>query len=239
MLSAIQVRAQVIGCKRCELAGKCRKPVPFDGPFPSEVAVVGEAPGRVEDEQGKPFVGPSGELARSLVEPRLGQVPWLNVVSCFPNRTPTKVEVDACNGNLHSQLALIRPSRLLLFGGVAAGAFVDGYRVGELRGRWFRTPVRGVDEQVFGMVTWHPAAVLRNRSLLVDVLDDLRTFRESVGTDGIPPYVSYPCVKCGSVVDPHVTDEGLSWCGKHWAWKIGKIGKGRKKFDGRVGLFDD
>lgn len=86
------------------------------------------------------------------------------------------------------------------------------------------------------MVTWHPAAVLRNRSLIVDVIDDLRTFQESLGSNGIPPYVSYPCVKCGSHLEPHITDEGLSWCSKHWAWKQGKVGKGRarKKLDGRL-----
>jgi DNA polymerase len=240
MIEALTVRAQVIGCRNCGLVDKCTRPVPFDGPFPSEVAVVGEAPGRVEDATGKPFVGPSGELARSIVEPRLGQVPWLNVVSCWPNRTPTAAEVEACKGNLHAQLRLIEPRLLLLFGGVAASAWVSDLRVGELRGRWFKTDIMGLDRTIYGMVTWHPAAVLRNRNLLVDVLDDLRTFRESVGTDGIPPYVYYPCVKCGSCVDPHVTDEGLSWCRKHWDWKQGRSGKGRTKrqrLDGR--LFDE
>lgn len=236
----LQVRAQVIGCHACGLAEKCTRPVPFDGPFPSDIAVVGEAPGRVEDATGKPFVGPSGELARQIVEPRLGQVPWLNVVSCWPNRTPTAAEVAACRDNLMAQLRLIEPRLLLIFGGVAASAWVDGYRVGELRGRWFKTDIMGLDRTIWGMVTWHPAAVLRNRSLLVEVLDDLRVFRESVGSDGIPPYVSYPCVKCGSVVGSHVTDEGLSWCSKHWAWKLGKEGRGRarrNKLDGR--LFDE
>lgn len=239
MLSAIQVRAQVIGCRNCELAGKCRKPVPFDGPYPSDVAVVGEAPGREEDKWGRPFVGPSGQLARSIVEPRLGLVPWLNVVSCYPGRTPTSREVEACKDNLFAQLRLIEPKFLLLFGGVAAGAFVDGYRVGELRGRWFRTPVPRLDREVWGLVTWHPAAVLRNPSLKLDVLDDLRTFRESLGSDGIPPYVAYPCVKCGSTVGSHITDEGLSWCSKHWAWKLGQTGKGRKRKSNDGRLFDE
>ena len=223
MTNGLIVRAQVIGCRNCELVSGCSRPVPFDGPYPSDVAVVGEAPGRVEDQEGKPFVGPSGDVARSIVEPRLGSVPWLNVVSCWPHRTPTASEVVACSDNLHAQLRLIEPKFLLLFGGVAASAFVDGYRVGELRGRWFRTPVRGFDKQVFGLLTWHPAAVLRNRSLLVEVLDDLRVFRETAATDGssIPPYVYYPCVKCGSVVGTHVTDEGIAWCQKHWQTRKG------------------
>ena len=244
-LTNLEVRAQIIGCRACDLAGKCRRPVPFDGPYPSDVCVVGEAPGREEDRIGRPFVGPSGELARGIIEPRLGLVPWLNVVCCFPNRTPTAKEVGACRRNLTAQLSLIQPKFVLLFGGIAASAFVDGYRVGELRGRWFHVDGNGhigVDRPIWCMVTWHPAAVLRNRSLIVDVLDDVNVFRESLGSDGIPPYVSWPCVKCGSCVDSHASDEGIAWCGKHWAWKQGTAGKGRttkkkEKFDGRIELF--
>lgn len=245
-MNALEVRAQIIGCKRCELASRCTRPVPFDGPYPSDICVVGEAPGREEDRWGKPFIGPSGQLAKSWVEPRLGSVPWLNVVSCWPNRTPTKAEVDACRDNLWAQLSLIDPKLILLFGGVAAGAFVDGYRVGELRGRWFKVSTNGqevLDKDIWCMVTWHPAAVLRNGALLVDVLDDLRTFREGAVEGGIPPYRSYPCVKCGSCVETQFTDEGIGWCLKHWEWKHGKSGRGRagkrkERFDGRGKLFD-
>jgi hypothetical protein len=131
-----------------------------------------------------------------------------------------------------AQLRLIEPSFLLLFGGVAVSAWVQGYRVGEIRGRWVKCPISGLDVDTWGLVTWHPAAVLRNQALLIDVLDDLRVFHESVegGSETrppIPPYVYRPCVKCGSCVGTHITDEGIAWCQKHWEWKTGKSGKGK------------
>lgn len=222
------VRGGVVSCTRCDLFRRCRRPVPWDGPVPSRVAIVGEAPGKTEDEEGVPFVGLSGGLARSWVEPRFGKVAWVNAVSCYPNRTPTGTEVDACRTNLMAQLRVIEPELLLLFGGIAVSAWVSGYRVGELRGRWVKCPIEGdgrIGTDVWGLVTWHPAAVLRNRSLELDVLDDLQVFRDSF--DGLPPYVYQPCVKCGSMDGTQVTKEGIAWCRKHWEWK--NMGRGRRK----------
>lgn len=222
------VKRMVRECTRCQLAAGCRGPVVWDGPIHSDMVVIGEAPGKDEDEQGRPFVGVSGRLARSWVEPRFGDVAWLNAVSCFPNRTPTKNEVDACRVNLMSQLEVIRPKLALLFGGIAVSVWLD-HRIGEVRGRWFRIGLRDPSVVVWCIATWHPAAVLRNRSLEVEVLDDLRTFRESIGENAIPPYVYQPCIKCGSCVGTHVTKEGIAWCEKHWAWKMGRAGRGRTK----------
>jgi DNA polymerase len=226
-----KIKNQIRECRSCNLGDRCRGPVPWDGPS-GDICVVGEAPGREEDEIGRPFVGPSGRLARSWIEPRFGEVAWLNTVSCFPNRTPTRQEIDACHGNLMKQLEVIGPRLVLLFGGIAVSAFVD-HRVGEIRGRWIRIGHGHSSMVVYGMATWHPAAVLRNRSLEIDVLDDLRVFRESVGDDAIPPYVYRPCIKCGSLVDTHITEQGIAWCGKHWAWKIGTAGRGRSSKKGR------
>jgi hypothetical protein len=63
--------------------------------------------------------------------------------------------------------------------------------------------------------------------LELEVLDDLRVFRESVGPEAIPPYVYQPCIKCGSLVGTHVTEQGIAWCEKHWAWKTGTAGRGK------------
>jgi hypothetical protein len=63
--------------------------------------------------------------------------------------------------------------------------------------------------------------------LELEVLDDLRVFRESTGQNAIPPYVYQPCIKCGSVVGTHVTEQGIAWCEKHWAWKTGTAGRGK------------
>lgn len=80
------------------------------------------------------------------------------------------------------------------------------------------------------MATWHPAAVLRNRSLESDVLLDLAHFRDHVIPDKngivLDPQPSQYCVKCSHEAS-HWTDNMIPWCRKHWDWKNGLSGQGR------------
>src|SRR5436309_1086773 len=116
----LAVRSAVATCTRCSLAEGCSGPIPFRGPTTSsplsghrtKIAIIGEAPGRIEDATRKPFVGPSGQLAEQWLA-KVGidgeSVAWLNAVSCFPNRSPTAREVLACKENLLAQLQYLRP----------------------------------------------------------------------------------------------------------------------------------
>src|SRR5437879_6356469 len=167
----VEVRRSVTNCTSCGLYRDCRSPVPFSGPSPARIAVVGEAPGEKEDQECRPFVGPSGQLAHAWVA-KLGlsdEVAWVNVVSCYPHRTPTRQEVDACRGNLERQLGLLAPTYLLLLGGVAVSSWWPKILMGEIRGLWWRAKLRGMDSPPWALSTWHPAAVLRNRHLQRDV----------------------------------------------------------------------
>ncbi len=142
VLARLAIRQQVTNCTACQLCRVATRPVPFSGPSPSTIAIIGEAPGRYEDVSGKAFVGPSGQLARKWLADAgiTDEVAWLNVVSCYPNRTPTSREVDACQGNFYGQLAVIQPDFCLVFGGIAVGAIHSGTRLGEVRGLWWRLP---------------------------------------------------------------------------------------------------
>lgn len=189
------IRESVRGCTSCGLHTSCTRPVPFSGPSPSRVVVVGEAPGEREDVEGRPFVGPSGTLARAWIDKlQVGDIAWVNVVSCYPHRTPTRQEVNACRGNLERQLSHLRPTYALLLGGVAVSSWWPRVRMGEIRGLWWRANVRGMDEALWALATWHPAAVLRNRHLQRDVDEDLDVFA-MVLEQGAPP-VSRWCIKC-------------------------------------------
>lgn len=106
---------------------------------------------------------------------------YLNVVCCYPHRTPTNKEVDACRPNLQKQLEVIRPSYALVVGGVAAKPFFPNTRMGELRGLWSKT-THGWGS-VWYFFTWHPAAVLRagRDSTITDQFNaDIRTFLDYV-----------------------------------------------------------
>ncbi len=167
-------------CTRCQLSTTRQRVVVGSGPARATLVVVGEAPGRSEDEGGEPFVGRSGQLLTRLIvdELHLEREDYFvtNVVKCRPpaNRTPTAVEIATCRPWLEEQLALF--SRALVLGvGNTAGRALFGYRgsLASVRGRVFATGVAR------GLVTFHPAAALRGGPSVVEMMrEDLQRLRE-------------------------------------------------------------
>lgn len=126
---------------------------------------IGEAPGEVEDETGRPFVGPAGQLLTKILESvgiRREEVYITNVVKCRPpgNRVPTKEEMAACWEWLSAQIGLVRPKLIVTLGNTPTHWLLgrnDG--INALRGRFF--PWKGGIE-IFPM--FHPSYLLRNPS---------------------------------------------------------------------------
>ena len=149
-------------CKRCPLH-KGRTHVVFGrGSVPAEVLVVGEAPGRVEDETGEPFRGDAGTLLdRALRE--LGDVPYYvtNVVSCRPpkNRNPRPFEVEKCRPRLDETVRAVKPAVVLLVGAQPLYHLLTLGPLGRHRGK----TLRWSDHNVTAVATWHPAGILRQR----------------------------------------------------------------------------
>jgi DNA polymerase len=129
--------------------------------------LIGEAPGAEEDRQGKPFVGPSGQLLdRMLATIGLGrdEVYITNVIFWRPpgNRAPTTLEIATCQPFLERQIELLRPGVIVFVGGIAARALLgraDG--VTRLRGRRFEYRMPGLDIDLPALVMLHPAFLLR------------------------------------------------------------------------------
>jgi DNA polymerase len=147
--------------------------VPGEGPEDAEVMIVGEAPGRFEDEQGRPFVGRAGQLLDEvLAEAGLAReaVFITNVVKARPpgNRDPTKAEVEHWMPVLEQQLALIAPRLVVPLGRHALAHFAPGAKIGESHGR--AITVRG--RELFPL--YHPAAALRSTKLRETLLADAR-----------------------------------------------------------------
>jgi DNA polymerase len=140
--------------------------------------VVGEGPGQTEDETGRPFVGRAGELLDrillSIDVPRSAAY-ILNIVKCRPpqNRAPLPDETAACIPYLHRQLALLRPKVILAAGSTAAAGLLQSKKsLGQLRGqvhRYGSVPL---------VVTYHPAALLRNPNWKKPTWDDVRIARQ-------------------------------------------------------------
>jgi DNA polymerase len=171
--------AELPYCEACDLSRTRTRVVVGSGPRLPGLVVIGEAPGRQEDEGGEPFVGRSGQLLVRLIREELGlersEYFITNVVKCRPpqNRTPRALEVATCRPWLEAQLAHLRPAVILAVGNVAAKAvfgYTQGIAVTHGRpGRW---------GDVAGVATYHPAAALRAGPNVVDVMRaDLRVLR--------------------------------------------------------------
>lgn len=156
------------GCRNCPLYKGATQAVPGEGPADATLMFVGEQPGDQEDLQGKPFVGPAGQmLDKGLAEAGIarGSVFVTNAVKHFKyetrgprrlHKTPSAGEVKACKIWLDREIGLIRPKRIVALGATAAKALLGPEaRVTRDRGRWFG----GEDRQT--LVTVHPSYLLR------------------------------------------------------------------------------
>lgn len=152
-------------CRRCPLA-EGRKTVVFgEGNPQAALMFVGEGPGEVEDDTGRPFVGPAGQLLTQILASvgiSRDDVYIANIVKCRPpgNRVPTRAEMEACWEWLSAQIALIRPRIIVTLGNTPTGWFLDSTEgITQLRGRFYRWK-GGIE--VFPM--YHPSYLLRNPS---------------------------------------------------------------------------
>ncbi len=154
-------------CDRCPLSQKRQQVVIGRGKIQPDIAIVGEAPGKLEDKVGQPFVGDSGKfLLKMLQAVQLdSNVYFTNVVRCRPpeNRQPSAEEIKACKPYLIDELRLIEP-KIIICAGATAVAGLTGKResITSLRGEWLDW------EGIAVMPIFHPAYLLRNPSLQKD-----------------------------------------------------------------------
>lgn len=180
-LAEIEQRVSV--CTRCRLSEGRTRTVFGAGNPAAELMFIGEGPGAEEDKQGLPFVGRAGELLTRIVqaiEMRREDVYIANVVKCRPpgNRDPQPDEVIACRGYLERQIELIAPRVIVALGRIAAQTLLGNEDpIGRMRGRWFK--VLGVPT----MVTYHPAALLRNPALKRPTWEDMQQVRDRLRGD--------------------------------------------------------
>ena len=165
-------------CTRCRLHEQRAKTVPGEGSPDTEVVLVGEGPGRDENQAGRPFVGASGRLLTELIESvgwRRQDVFITNVVKCRPpgNRDPQPDEIAACAPYLRRQLEVLDPAVVVTLGRYSMATFMPGARISQAHGT-----VRPVDPEtgaanalVFAM--YHPAAALRTPAIERDSYADI------------------------------------------------------------------
>lgn len=176
-----EIREEIGDCTRCKLH-KGRTNIVFgEGNPKARLVFVGEGPGRDEDIQGEPFVGRAGQLLTKIINAmglKRSDVYICNVVKCRPpgNRTPEQDEIVTCRQFLIKQLRTIDPAAIVCLGSVAAQSVLNTKaKLGELRGNF----------HAYGhaklMVTYHPAALLRNPGLKKPLWEDMQLVMKELG----------------------------------------------------------
>lgn len=158
-------------CVLCTLAQTRKLSVPGEGPAPALVMLIGEGPGRNEDEQGRPFVGASGKFLDELLAAgglQRAQVYITNVVKCRPpeNRDPQPAEVAACAGYLERQIELVDPRVIVTLGRVSMARWFPVERISAIHGQAREFGGRLV------VPMFHPAAALHQPKIRPQLLED-------------------------------------------------------------------
>jgi DNA polymerase len=174
-----ELRSIASSCNLCRLREGCQQVVFGTGDPNARLLLVGEGPGKDEDEQGLPFVGRAGQLLDKILaaaELRRSQVYIANVVKCRPpgNRLPNPDEVKQCRNYLEAQIRIIDPAIIVCLGSMASQVIIDSAaRITKIRGTWLTRQGRSI------IATFHPAALLRNEAYKRPTWEDFKAIRQA------------------------------------------------------------
>ena len=169
---------EIKNCSKCSLSKSRTKLVFGVGDSNADIVIVGEAPGKNEDLEGEPFVGRSGKLLDKILEAvglNRKKVFILNVVKCRPpeNRDPKPKEISECEPYLKKQLELIKPKLIVALGRIAAITLLDSKdSLTNMRNKIHKY------ENIDLLVTYHPAALLRNPNFKKPTWEDFKIIRD-------------------------------------------------------------
>ena len=168
-------------CQECDL-GKTRNSFVFGVGDPSaDLMLVGEAPGKEEDSKGEPFVGRAGKLLDNIlraINKKRGEGVYIaNVLKCRPpnNRDPLPSEVKKCEPYLLRQIKIIKPKIIVALGRVAGKTLLK-----------IDVPLKDMRSKIHDyngtplIVTYHPAALLRNPNFKQPAWDDFQWIRDQL-----------------------------------------------------------
>ena len=127
-----KLRKQISLCQRCRLAKTRTHTVPGEGDVDAKLLFIGEAPGKNEDLQGKPFVGRAGSIFDDLLDSiglKREQIYLCNILKCRPpdNRNPLPDEIQACVGSLDLQIKIVNPRVIVTLGNFATTYIFEKY----------------------------------------------------------------------------------------------------------------
>jgi DNA polymerase len=176
--SLVEYESMICNCLKCPLGHTRTKFVFGVGDPNADIVFIGEAPGADEDMQGEPFVGRAGQLLNKILEAihfKREEVYICNILKCRPpnNRDPQQEEIDTCEPYLWKQLEIIKPKLIVCLGRVAAQTLLRiSDSLNDMRGKVHN--YRGMKL----VVTYHPAALLRNPNWKKPTWEDVQWIRK-------------------------------------------------------------
>jgi len=174
-----QIKQSLENCTLCPLHASRKKLVLGEGNPDADIMFIGEAPGAVEDDTGRPFVGPAGSLLTDIIEKGMRlkrqDVYIANILKCRPpgNRDPNPEEISSCLKYLEGQILAVNPRVIILLGRIAAHTLLETTTpISRLRGTF--SSYKGIR----AMPTFHPSYLLQNPSKKREVWEDIKKVME-------------------------------------------------------------
>jgi len=162
----------------CELKKTATQPVFGDGNPNSNIIFIGEAPGKKEDETGKPFVGAAGKFLAEMLASigmKREDIYITNIVKYRPpnNRDPEEIEKKQCADWLHDEINFIKPKLVIFLGRHSMSHFLPELKISEAHGKLVHRKIPNfVTEYFFPL--YHPAAALYNGGMRETLMEDFR-----------------------------------------------------------------
>jgi len=180
-----ELRTKIAECRQCSLHNTRTNTVPGEGNVSARIMFIGEAPGRNEDLQGKPFVGRAGVIFdRLLISVGLtrDQIYLCNILKCRPpkNRIPLKSEIEACSSNLDTQIRIVNPVIIGTLGNFATSYILEKFslpmkKISEVAGRVFEVQTESGIKKLVPL--FHPAVATYNPLKFDTLLNDFKTLK--------------------------------------------------------------
>jgi len=164
-------------CK-CELRKTATQAVFGDGNAEGEVVFIGEAPGKNEDKEGRPFVGAAGKFLAEMLD-NIGMkredIYITNIVKYRPpnNRDPEPEEKEACNEWLINEIKIISPKLIVFLGRHSMGRFFPTEKISDIHGKLLIKNTKEFGKQAF-MPLYHPASALYNGGMREILMKDFK-----------------------------------------------------------------
>ncbi len=162
----------------CELKKTATQPVPGDGNPNATIVFVGEAPGKNEDIEGRPFVGAAGKFLAEMLDTigmKREDIYITNIVKYRPpnNRDPEPSEKEACAPWLYEELNLIAPKLIVFLGRHSMNDFFPDLKISDTHGKMIHKKFKRINTEYF-LPLYHPAAALYNGGMRETLIEDFK-----------------------------------------------------------------